>query len=285
MKATTTPISTSPFDRLVAAVEDDRRGPDRRQQLDRREVGGVEVDRAHVRDPVLLVQLRHPLQVPVLAAEAPHDPHPGERLLEVGGDVGDLLPRQPVGAGGDDPEDHAADRQQREGEEGDQRQRHVEREQDHDHAEQRQRAREQRHHAVGHQAVERLHVVGQPRDQHPGPVAGEEPDRHPLEVGVDPLAQVLQAPAARPSRPGRSARRSPPTAPRPRRGRRRRSGSARRGRRRGCRRRSPSRPGRAAPAPPRWRSPARPSSAPPGSGRGAAGRAASAACARAGPRP
>ena len=42
-------------DRLVAAVEDDRHGPDRGQQLDRRKVGRVEVDGAHVRHSVLLV--------------------------------------------------------------------------------------------------------------------------------------------------------------------------------------------------------------------------------------
>ena len=63
----------------------------------------------------------------------------------------------------------------------------------------RQRAREQGDHAVGDQAVERLHVVGHPRDQHAGPAAGEEPDRHRLQVDVDPLAQVLQRPLTDPA--------------------------------------------------------------------------------------
>ena len=152
-------------DRLVAAVEDDRGRPDRGQQLDRREVGRVEVDRAHVGLAVGLVELRHAADVRGLAAERAHDSDARQRLLQVGGDVGDLLPRQPVGARRRDPEDDARDREQREGQERDERQRDVEGEQDHDHADERQRAREQRHDAVGDQAVERLDVVGQARDQ------------------------------------------------------------------------------------------------------------------------
>ena len=127
-------------------------------------------------------------------------PAPRERLLQVGGDIGDLLPGEPVGAGGGDPEDHAADRQQREGEEGDQGQLDVEREHDHDHARRSVRVLENRvDDAVGDQLVERLHVVGHPRDQHPRAAPGEEADRHLLDVGVDALAQVLQRPLADPA--------------------------------------------------------------------------------------
>ena len=167
-------------------------GPDRGQQLDRREVGRIEVDRAHVRYTVLLVEDRHPVDVLALAPEGAHDADARQRLLEIGGDVGDPLPRQPVGVGGDDPEDDARDRQHREGEEGDQGELEVERDEDRDHAAEGQHAREQGDHAVGDQAVERLHVVGHARDQHPGLATGEEPDRHRLQMAVDALAQVLQ---------------------------------------------------------------------------------------------
>ena len=94
---------------------------------------------------VLLVQLGHRVDVARLLAEAAHHPHAAERLLQVGGDRRDPLAGRPVGAGGDDPEDDAGDRQQREGEEGDQRQLDVEQEQDHDHADQGQGAGEHRH--------------------------------------------------------------------------------------------------------------------------------------------
>ena len=134
-----------------------------------------------------------------LLAEAADDPDAAERLLQVGGDGGDPLAGRPVGAGGDDPEDDAGDRQQREGEEGDQGQLDVEQEQDHDHADQGQGAGEDRHDAVGDELVERLDVVGHPRDQDAGAAAGEEADRHRLEVGEEPLAQVLQGAGADPA--------------------------------------------------------------------------------------
>ena len=119
-------------DRLVAAVEQDHGGSDGREQLDAGEVGGVQVDRRHVGRPVLLVQLGEALDVTGLLAEGPHDPHSGERLLQVRGDVRDLLPHPPVGACGLVAEDHAAEEQQREGRhERDHRQVRVEQEQDH----------------------------------------------------------------------------------------------------------------------------------------------------------
>src|SRR3712207_7553440 len=45
-------------DHLVAAVEQDRRGGERRQQLHAGEVRGVQVDRLHVRRAVVVVELR-----------------------------------------------------------------------------------------------------------------------------------------------------------------------------------------------------------------------------------
>ena len=100
--------------------------------------------------------------------------------------------------------------QQREDEERQQRELHVEVEQDHDRADQRQRGLEQRHDGVGDEAVERLDVVGHARDQHARRAALVEADRQLLQVREDPHAQVRRARAGRPSRRGRSARRSRP---------------------------------------------------------------------------
>ena len=175
--------------------------------------GGVQLHRAVVGRAVLLVQLREALLVARLLAERAHDPHAGQRLLQVGGDVRDLLahrpdtrPRRSTGTA------TLPDRQQRERrEERDERQRHVEQQQDHDRPDQRQRAREERHDAVRDELVERLHVVGQARDQHAGLAAAEEADRLALEVGEDAQPQVLQRALADPARRGRSAGTSRPS--------------------------------------------------------------------------
>ena len=81
-------------DRLHAAVEQDPGGRERRQQLDRREVGRVEVDGLHVRLAVLVVELREARQVALLLRERAHDPDARQRLLQVGGDRRDLLARE-----------------------------------------------------------------------------------------------------------------------------------------------------------------------------------------------
>ena len=142
---------------------------------------------------MLLVQLREALLVARLLAERAHDPHAGEGLLQVRGDVRDPLPHRPERARRVVPEQDAPDGQQRErGEEGHERQRHVEQQQDHDGPDQRQRAREERHDAVRDELVECLHVVGQARDQHARLAAAEEADRLALEVGEDAQPQVLQ---------------------------------------------------------------------------------------------
>ena len=78
--------------------------------------------------------------------------------------------------------------------------------------------------AVGDELVERLHVVGHPRDQHARLAARVEADRERLQVREELDAQVLQRPAGRPSPRGRSARRTRPSRRAPRRRRRRRPG-------------------------------------------------------------
>jgi hypothetical protein len=63
------------LDRLVAAVQQDAHGGDCRQQLHRREVGGVEVHGAQVGLAVLLVELREALAVARLLTEGAHQAH------------------------------------------------------------------------------------------------------------------------------------------------------------------------------------------------------------------
>jgi ABC-type multidrug transport system fused ATPase/permease subunit len=188
-----------PVERLDPAVEQDPRGHQPAHQLDAREVGGVQVDRPHVRAAVLLVELREALQVARLLSERAHDANPRQRLLQVGGDRRDLLARRPVGVGGDDPERERAEPEDREHEVGQQRELRVEQEQDHRGADEHQRGAEQRHDAVGDERVERLDVVGQARDQHAGAAARIEADRHPLQVREQLDPQVLQRALADPA--------------------------------------------------------------------------------------
>ena len=83
----------------------------------------------------------------------------------------------------------------------------VQHEQDHDHADQGQARLEQRGQAVLDELVERLDVVGQPRDDHARAVARVEADRQPLQVREQLARAGPAARAGRPSRRGRSARR------------------------------------------------------------------------------
>ena len=194
------------LDRLHPAVEQDPRGREGRQELDRREVRRVQVDRLHVRVVVVLVELIEALEVPRLLREGAHDADAGQRLLQVGGDGGDLLARLAVRVGGDDPEGERAEREHREDEEREQRELDVEHEQDHRRADQRQRRADQGDDAVGDELVERLHVVGQARDQDARLAARVEADRQLPGGGRRAGSAGPAAPAGRPSRPGRSAR-------------------------------------------------------------------------------
>ena len=148
---------------------------------------------------VLLVELGEALDVARLLAEGANHADPGQRLLEVARDRGDLLPRQPVGVGRGDPERERAQGQDRKREERQQRQVEVEHHQDHDHADQHQPGLEQRRHSVLDELVERLDVVGQPRDDHTGAVARVEADRQSLQVREQLDAEVLERPLADPA--------------------------------------------------------------------------------------
>jgi hypothetical protein len=122
-----------------------------------------------------------------------------QRLLQVRRDRGDPLARDPVGVGADDPEHEGGDRQDGEDQEGQQRELDVQPEQDRRRADQGQGRAEQGHHPVRDELVERLHVVGHPRDDHPGLAARVEADRERLQVGEDLDPEVLEDPLADPA--------------------------------------------------------------------------------------
>ena len=82
---------------LIAAVEQHDHSRDGGDELDCREVCGVQVDRRHVCGPVAVVQLRELVLVARLLCKAPHDPHARQGFLQVAGDPSDRLARAPVG--------------------------------------------------------------------------------------------------------------------------------------------------------------------------------------------
>ena len=128
----------------------------------------------------------------LLLRELAHDADAAQRLLQVGGDVRDLDPGQPVDPHRRDPEDDTGNDQQREGQERDQRQRCIEEQHDHDHSDQRQQARDKSHNSIGHQRVQRLDIIRQARDQHSRSAAGKEADRLRLNVCVNALPKILK---------------------------------------------------------------------------------------------
>ena len=157
----------------------------------------------------------------------------------------------------------------------------VEHDQDRRRADQRQRRAEQRHDPVGDELVERLHVVGQPRDDHARLAPREEGDRERLQVREQLDPQVLQHALADPADEvglrvgGRPVDERGDDEADDDEVERAQVAAAR------CRRRSPAWPAAAGPATPPCRRSARGTSAPCARGRAAPARAARAACARA----
>ncbi len=82
--------------------------------------------------------------------------------------------------------------------EGQQRELRIEVQQHADRPDQHQAGLEQRHHRVGDEAFQGLHVVGDPRDQHPRGAALVEADRLALQVGEDANPQVREGALADP---------------------------------------------------------------------------------------
>ncbi len=163
------------IDRLIPADQQDLDGDERRQELDRGEVRGVELDGRHVRRPVLVVELLEPSDVTRFLPERPHYADARQRLLEVARDRRDPLARQTVGVGGGDSERETAEGQDRQRQERQQRQVRGQHEQDHHHADQHQSRLDQRREPILDELVERLDVVGQAGDDHACSIARVEP--------------------------------------------------------------------------------------------------------------
>ena len=136
--------------------------------------------------------------MPCLLGEGLDDTDPGEGLLQVGGDRADGLPRELVGVGARDAEEHRGGEEHREDQEDEAGELRVEQQQDHDGADQGQAGGEERRHRVGDERVERLDVVGHPRDEHAGGAPLVEGDRLALEMPEDLHPQVLQRALADP---------------------------------------------------------------------------------------
>ena len=187
------------FDRLQAAVHDDHRHREPGEHFHAREVRGVQLHRDVFASWLSRVERGEPVFMGPLLGEAAHDAHTREALLEVAGDRSDRVARAPEGAGRDDAEPQRAGEQQRQDEEGQQRELDVEVDQDPDGADQGQPGLEQRDDGIGDEAVERLDVVGDARDQHPGGAALVEADRQRLQVLEDLHPQVGERALADPA--------------------------------------------------------------------------------------
>ena len=139
------------------------------------------------------------LDVAALLPEGAHDPDPRQRLAEVAGDRGDLLPGCPVGPGRGDPECERAEEQQGQRDEGQQRQVDVHHHEDHHDTDQHQAALDQRGQPILDELVQSLDVVGHAADDDTGDVAAVEADRQRLQVGEQLQAQILQRPLTDPA--------------------------------------------------------------------------------------
>ena len=183
---------------MAAVAEDDRRR-ERRQEVDEREVEAVQDDRLLVRLAVVGVDLVEVALVRPLAAERLDDPHAADVLGEGRRHEAETLTHGAVGAGRVDAEERRRDEHERHHRQRREREPPVEEEEDHRRAEQEERALDERRHAVRHELVERLDVVREPADDDPGAVPLVEAQRQPLEVAEEQVAQVGEDPLAGPA--------------------------------------------------------------------------------------
>ena len=184
----------------VAAVAEHDRERDGREQVDEREVPAAQDDRLLVRLAVALADLAEVADVDLLAGEGLDDAHAGDVLGEGRGHEPEALPHRPVGARRVAAEQHRADAHHRDHREGREGESPVEDEQQDRRADQRQRALDERRDAVRDELVERLDVVRQPADDHPGAVPLVEAEGQPLEMLEEGRAQVGQHALADPAR-------------------------------------------------------------------------------------
>ena len=188
------------LDRQVAAVDQDDRGADDREQLDEREVPGVQPDRAAVG---LAVDLARPVErdgVVGIAIELLDHAHAGEVLGERRRDVGEPLAHHAVRTRRADAEDDRRRRHRREHDEDREREPPVEQHERHGGADQDQGVAQRRRDAVGDELLERVDVVRQARDDATRALALEVAELEALDVGEQVDAQVGEHAAADPRR-------------------------------------------------------------------------------------
>ena len=194
MKATSTPRVSPPARTPPSPVDQDERGGDGGQQLDRRVEDRVVEDRLHVGVVVPAVDGGEGLAVPRLAAEQLHHRHAREVLLEEGVDarhpparLAEGPPRalaEPVGEG-EEERDHG---------EGDEGEAPVEGHHHRHDPEQGEEVAEDGDDARGEQLVHRVHVGGDARHEPAHRVAVEVAHVQPLQVREDLAPHVLHDP-------------------------------------------------------------------------------------------
>ncbi len=183
-----------------AAVAEDDRGRERREQVDGREVDPVQDDRLVVGAAIAVVDAVERLLLHRLARERLHDPHARDVLGERRRHEAQPLAHVPIGPVGAAAEPGGRERHQRQHGQRRERELPVEEEEDDRRAHQQQRVLDQACDAVRHELVERLDVVRDPADDYAGSVALVEPERQALEVREEPVAQVGEDALADPAR-------------------------------------------------------------------------------------
>jgi hypothetical protein len=137
--------------------------------------------------------------VPPLARERLHDAHAGDVLGERRRDEAEPLAHLAVRARRARAEDPRRDHEQRDHGHRRERELPVEEEEDDRGAEQRERALNEGGHAVRDELVERVDVVRQTADHDARAVPLVEPEREPLEVAEEVVAEVGEDPLAGPA--------------------------------------------------------------------------------------
>jgi hypothetical protein len=155
----------------MSAVSQHHGERDRGEQVDKWEVPAVQHDRLHVRVAIALRDRAEVLDVPLLARERLHHAHAGDVFRERRGDEAEALADFAVGTRRADAEDHGRDGHQRNDRQGREGEPPVQDEEQDRRADERERVLHEARHAVGDELVERLDVVRQAADDHPGAVA------------------------------------------------------------------------------------------------------------------
>ena len=173
-----------------AAVPENQRGRDGRDELDRRQKHGVEENLLDVGVAMLAVDELEAAVVHLLAAEQLHRRHAVDVLVEERVDARDPQAHLPVGLAHVPPEPLRQDENQRQHREGDQRKPPVHPQQRHHDADEHEQIAERRDDARREQIVDDVDVGRHARHQPPDGIAIVERQIQPLQMRVDLHAHV-----------------------------------------------------------------------------------------------